>query len=124
MFCKKVRKKDEEAAADAWEPPHWQAVCPYPFCPTYRQFARFLGLTLVVLLLWGSAYAVLGDTLAPGGPLFSLAVLTIAAHFGGWLISLTTLPALVGMLLVGILFQNVGLFELNGDFVEVVSVLR
>ncbi|XP_034231222.1 sodium/hydrogen exchanger 9B2 isoform X2 [Thrips palmi] len=124
LFCKKVRKKDEEAAADAWEPAHWQSVCPYPFCPTYRQFARLVGLTMVVLLLWGSAFAVLGDTLAPGGDLFSLAVLTVAAHFGGWLVSLTTLPALVGMLLVGILFQNVGLYGVSGDFVEVVSVLR
>lgn len=119
-----MRKKDEEAAAEAWEPPHWQAVCPFPFCPTYRQFARLLGLTLVVLLLWGSAFAVLGDTLAPGGGLFNLAALAIAAHFGGWLVSLTTLPALVGMLLVGILFQNVGLYHVNPDFVEVIGVLR
>lgn len=124
LFCKKVRKKDEEAAADAWEPAHWQSVCPYPFCPTYRQFARLVGITLVVLLLWGAAFAVLGDTLAPGGDLFNLAVLTIAAHFGGWLMSLATMPALVGMLLVGILFQNVGLYTVSGDFVEVVSVVR
>lgn len=50
-------------------------------------------------------YAVIGDTAAPGGQLFQLVVLTVAAHFGGWLMSLTTLPRLIGMLLVGILFQ-------------------
>lgn len=42
---------------------------------------------------------------APGGQLFSLVVLAVAANFGGWLISLTTLPRLIGMLAVGILFQ-------------------
>lgn len=48
---------------------------------------------------------IIGDSAAPGGQLFSLVVLTVAANFGGFLISLTTLPRLIGMLLVGILFQ-------------------
>lgn len=47
----------------------------------------------------------IGETAAPGGQLFSLAVLAVAANFGGWLVSLTTLPRLIGMLAVGILFQ-------------------
>lgn len=50
-------------------------------------------------------YVILGDTAAPGGQLFGLVVLTVAANFGGWLISLTRLPGLIGMLMVGILFQ-------------------
>lgn len=51
-------------------------------------------------------YAILGDTAAPGGQLFQLVVLSVAAHFGGWIFNtLTTLPRLIGMLLVGILFQ-------------------
>lgn len=48
---------------------------------------------------------IIGDSAAPGGQLFSLVVLAVAANFGGYLISLTTLPRLIGMLLVGILFQ-------------------
>jgi hypothetical protein len=102
----------------------WRRLCPYPFCPTYRQFARILALALIGLLCWGVVYTVLGDTAAPGGQLFELSVLCIAAHFGGWLMSLTTLPALVGMLMVGILFQNVGLVRVGGDYMGVVSVLR
>lgn len=47
----------------------------------------------------------MGDTAAPGGQLFGLVVLTVAANFGGWLVSLTRLPGLIGMLGVGILFQ-------------------
>lgn len=47
----------------------------------------------------------MGDTAAPGGQLFGLVILTVAANFGGWIISLTRLPGLIGMLMVGILFQ-------------------
>lgn len=57
------------------------------------------------VLLWIVAFVIIGDTAAPGGQLFSLVVLTVAANFGGYLVSLTTLPRLIGMLLVGILFQ-------------------
>jgi Kef-type K+ transport system membrane component KefB len=83
-----------------------------------------LSLFLIGLLCWGVVYTLLGETAAPGGQLFGLAVLCIAAHFGGWLMSLTTLPALIGMLMVGILFQNVGLVHIEGEYVEVVSELR
>jgi len=124
LFCQRCRKKPEEEGDEPWEPPHWQIVCPYPFCPTYRQFARVTGITLVVLLLWACVYAVVGPAAGPGGQLFGLALLTIAAHFGGWLVALTTLPALIGMLMVGILFQNVGLYHVSGEYMEVVSVLR
>jgi hypothetical protein len=79
---------------------------------------------LIGLLCWGVVYALLGQTASPGGPLFSLAVLCIAAHFGGWLMSLTTLPPLIGMLLTGLLLQNVGLVHIAGEYSEVVSVLR
>lgn len=57
------------------------------------------------LLLWVTVYVIMGDTAAPGGQLFGLVVLTVAANFGGWLITLTRLPGLIGMLMVGILFQ-------------------
>ncbi|XP_063236365.1 sodium/hydrogen exchanger 9B2-like [Bacillus rossius redtenbacheri] len=121
-MCKKCRQPD--TGIPSWEPPLWQHVCPPPFCPTYRQFARVLALSLVGLLSWGVVFAVLGHTAAPGGQLFGLAALCIAAHFGGWIFSLLNLPALVGMLVVGILFQNVGFVEIDGELKEVVSVLR
>lgn len=121
IFCKRCR---QEESGPSWEPPLWQRLCPYPFCPTYRQFARILSLVLIGLLSWGIVYAVLGDTAVPGGQLFGLAVLCIAAHFGGWLMSLTTLPPLIGMLLTGLLLQNVGLVHIAGEYREVVSQLR
>ncbi|XP_067004153.2 sodium/hydrogen exchanger 9B2 isoform X2 [Anabrus simplex] len=121
IFCRKCR---QEETTNSWQPPLWQRLCPYPFCPSYRQFARLLALLLVGLLTWGIVYCIMGKEAGPGGQLFGLAFLSIAAHFGGWLITLTTLPALIGMLTVGILFQNVGLVEIEGEYVEVVAVLR
>lgn len=108
----------------SWEPPYWQKVCPYPLCPSYRQFANILSIILIGLLIWVTAYVIIGDSAAPGGQLFGLVVLTVAANFGGWLISLTTLPRLIGMLLTGILFQNVGWVDLDGEFSHVTSELR
>lgn len=79
---------------------------------------------IIGLLTWGVVYAMVGEMAAPGGQLFGLAMLSIAAHFGGWLMTLTTLPALIGMLIVGMLFQNAELIDLSGDFKEVTSHLR
>lgn len=65
-----------------------------------------LTISLIIgVLIWVTAFVIIGDSAAPGGQLFGLVVLTVAANFGGYLISLTTLPRLIGMLLVGILFQ-------------------
>jgi len=109
----------------SWEPPYWQKVCPFPLCPSYRQFANILSIILIGILLWITAYVIIGDSAAPGGQLFGLVVLTVAANFGGWLMSLTTLPRLIGMLLVGILFQNVGWVDLDShDFGHVTAELR
>ncbi|KAH8376699.1 hypothetical protein KR093_000914, partial [Drosophila rubida] len=158
-FCLKCRG---EEPSESWEPPFWQKIFPYPLCPTFRTFSRLIVLILIGkyfplrpsfcfksillasgILLWIVAYVIIGDTAAPGGQLFSLVVLTVAANFGGYIISLTTLPRLIGMLLVGILFQvsphsnlfnahiftflslqNVGWVDLDGDFAKVTGHLR
>ncbi|XP_043467171.1 sodium/hydrogen exchanger 9B2 [Leptopilina heterotoma] len=121
VFCSRCHGRDD---TPSWEPNGWRRACPQPFCPSYRKFARTLCLFLLGLLLWGIVYSIIGEDAAPGGPLFGLAALCIAAHFGGWLISLTTLPALVGMLLTGIILQNVGLVSIDGKYSVVVSNLR
>jgi NhaP-type Na+/H+ or K+/H+ antiporter len=69
-------------------------------------------------------YAIIGKTAAPGGQLFSLVTLTVAANFGGWLMGLTTLPRLIGMLFTGILMQNIGAVNIDGDFKLVTAQLR
>ncbi|KAF5286799.1 hypothetical protein FQR65_LT02217 [Abscondita terminalis] len=120
-FCIKCRKKETNPS---WQPSLWPRLCPYPFCPTYRQFSRIIGITLIGVFLWGVTYSMLGETAAPGGQLFQLILLTICAHFGGWLISLTTLPALIGMLFTGLLFQNVGFVNFDDSFKMVTKELR
>jgi hypothetical protein len=122
IFCKRCRQAER---GPSWEPPMWQRLCRYPFCPTYLRSARILSLVLIGLLYWGVVYAVLGQTAAPGGQLFQLAVLSILANFGGWLMSLTTLPPLIGMLLTGLLLQNVGLIHISEEWGRgVVSAFR
>nr|CAI5842090.1 unnamed protein product [Callosobruchus analis] len=122
-FCLKCRSKDE--GVPSWSPPFWHRLCPYPFCPTYRQFTRIVALSLIGVLTWCVVYAIVGDTAAPpSGHLFQLIVLSIAAHFGGWLMSLTTLPALIGMLFTGVLLQNVGLVNIDSSFQHITKELR
>lgn len=121
LFCARCHGRDD---TPSWEPPGWRKACPQPFCPSYRKFARVLCLFLLGLMLWGIVYVIIGEDAAPGGPLFGLAALCIAAHFGGWLFSLTTLPALIGMLITGLILQNVDLISIDGRYTVVVSNLR
>nr|CAD7455626.1 unnamed protein product [Timema tahoe] len=122
LMCKKCHQDD--STYPSWEPPLYRRMCPSPFCPSYRRLARVLSLCLLCLLSWGIVYVILGSTAAPGGQVFNLALLCICAHVGGWLMTLVNLPALVGMLLVGILFENVGLINVEDDYEEFVVILR
>ncbi|XP_041987706.1 sodium/hydrogen exchanger 9B2-like isoform X2 [Aricia agestis] len=115
----------EDSGIPSWEPPHWQKICPYPLCPSYRHFAQNLSVLLIGLMVWVIVWIVLGDTAAPGGQLFMLTVLTIAAYFGGWLmVKITTLPALIGMLAVGILMKNIGFVNFDASYQHVTSYIR
>lgn len=62
-------------------------------------------------MIWITAYVIIGKSAAPGGQLFGLVVLAVTSHIGGWLISLTTLPRLIGMLLVGIIFTVIIIYN-------------
>jgi solute carrier family 9B (sodium/hydrogen exchanger), member 1/2 len=54
----------------------------------------------------------------------SLVVLTVVSNFGGWLVGLTTLPRLIGMLITGIVMQNLGFVNIDGEFQHVTAELR
>lgn len=66
----------------------------------------------VGIIVWIVMIILIGDTVAPGGKLFGLVALVVASHFGGFFMSLTTLPRLIGMLLTGIIMQ------VNGKFIN------
>ncbi|XP_031763854.2 sodium/hydrogen exchanger 9B2-like isoform X1 [Galleria mellonella] len=121
--CQKCHQED--SGIPSWEPPNWQKICPYPLCPSYRQFAQTLSVFIIGILVWLIVWIVMGNTVAPGGQLFMLVVLTIAAHFGGWLmVKITTLPALIGMLIVGIVMKNIGFVNFDTDYLHVCSYIR
>ncbi|XP_077286076.1 putative SLC9B1-like protein SLC9B1P1 isoform X2 [Arctopsyche grandis] len=121
-FCEKCHQPDAEPS---WEPPHWQKICPYPFFPTYRNFAQNIAFVTIILLLWGVLYTIVPRLVSPSSQLFNLVVLIIAAYIGGILLfKLTTLPALIGMLIVGIIMQNLGAVNIEGNFSRVTAELR
>lgn len=66
------------------------------------------------IIAWLVLYVIVGRSAAPGGHLFGLVVLIVASNFGGFLMSLTSLPRLIGMLITGILLQVMSIIsELN-----------
>lgn len=119
----KCRPKDE--GIPSWNPSFWPKLCPHPFCPTYRQFSRILALTLIGFLSWCILFSIVGATASPPhGKLFQLILLSICAHFGGWLMTLTTLPALIGMLFTGMLLQNIHIVNIDESFSAINKELR
>ncbi|CAG9767909.1 unnamed protein product [Ceutorhynchus assimilis] len=122
-FCLKCRSK--ESTPESWEPQYWSYLCPYPFCPVYRSFARLLALVVLGVVAWCILYTIVGPLAAPpNGQLFQLLVLVLAGKFGGWLVSLTTLPGLIGMLFTGMLMQNVHLVDIDASFYPITKQLR
>ena len=79
---------------------------------------------VMLLLVWGVAYSVLGDLASPtqaevtmtvrGGAVFTTLLLLVTAIMGGKLVSLASLPPLLGMLLVGMLLANVPVLKTVG----------
>ncbi|XP_026326441.1 sodium/hydrogen exchanger 9B1-like isoform X2 [Hyposmocoma kahamanoa] len=121
--CQKCHQED--VGIPSWEPPNWQKVCPRPFCPSFRKVARLVTLCTIGLLFWLTLWLVMGIPAGPGGQLFTLAILTLAAHLGGWALQkTTTLPALIGMLIMGVIMKNVGFVHFDKDYQLVVSYIR
>ncbi|CAH1173995.1 unnamed protein product [Phaedon cochleariae] len=117
-LCIKCNSEDE--AQHSWQPSFWPNFCPHPFCPSYRQVSRIVSLVLIGSFSWCILFSIIGNAAAPpNGKLFQLILLSICAHIGGWLIGLTTLPALIGMLFTGLLLQNIGVVDINESFSDI-----
>ncbi|XP_060518367.1 sodium/hydrogen exchanger 9B2-like isoform X2 [Cylas formicarius] len=122
VFCIKCRSRESHPS---WQPMCWRKFCPYPFCPTYRQFSRVISLIIIGFLSWCVIYSLVGDTATPpNGKLFQLILISISSYLVGWVLSLTTLPALIGMLFTGLFLQNVGIVNLDESFFEVANRIR
>ncbi|XP_032515452.2 sodium/hydrogen exchanger 9B2-like isoform X2 [Danaus plexippus] len=109
----------------AKQPKWWNKVFPFPFFPTFRQSAQQICIILFLFLTWGILYAEIGEDIGINGELLSMSLLVIAAYIIGWMwLKVTTLPALIGMLLTGILFQNLKLIEMTEKYRQLNQDLR
>ncbi|XP_039751619.1 sodium/hydrogen exchanger 9B2-like isoform X2 [Pararge aegeria] len=107
------------------EPTWWGKVFPFPLFPTFRQSAQQLCIIIFFLLVWGILYAELGEPMSLNGELLSMTILVISAYLIGWIwLKITTLPALIGMLLTGILFQNLQLVHMSDTYRKLNQDLR
>ncbi|XP_050665135.1 sodium/hydrogen exchanger 9B2-like isoform X3 [Leptidea sinapis] len=76
--------------------------------------------------MWGILYAQLGSTvIGINSELLSMTLLVIAAYLIGWIwMKVTTLPALIAMLLTGIIFQNLHLVQMTVTYRQLNQDLR
>lgn len=80
---------------------------------------------MIVVFSYGVLYAIVGDSAAPpNGTVWQIILLSIISFLGGWLVSLTTLPPLVGMLFTGLILQNTGVVDLDEHFSHITSEIR
>ena len=102
---------------------HIQAIQENPItfhcCPPEGSLARLLTLVFATFAILLAAEAVLGYRAAPGGNIFALLILILFALIGGVLVRVfdvivhkcckidLRLPALLGMLVVGIMLKNI-----------------
>ncbi|KAJ9599129.1 hypothetical protein L9F63_010397 [Diploptera punctata] len=102
----------------------WNAVKSHPLCPSLHHFLRFLALLILTFMIWGSVYSELGDIAGPQGQLFQIGFLGVTAYIAGYITLLMKLPALLGMLLMGLLLRNINFVVFTGPFLHVTSTLR
>ena len=87
--------------------------------------AKYASLALLPLLLWGVARAVFGPIgAAPNGTLFLLIAMVVCALLLGRLFELARLPALLGMLITGIVLKNLPGLEFEDRWPDYSSTLR
>ncbi|CAH2108469.1 unnamed protein product [Euphydryas editha] len=121
-FCLRCHQPD---STPSWQPSWWDKLLPFPIFPTFRQAAQQLCIIVFFLLVWGILYAEIGEAVSLNGELLSMTILVIAAYLIGWIwLKITTLPALIGMLLTGILFQNLNLVHMTDDYRKLNQDLR
>ncbi|KAK3931082.1 Sodium/hydrogen exchanger 9B2 [Frankliniella fusca] len=93
--------------------------------PSGRWVSSVLCPAVLLLQLWALAYCFLGDLANVDGPLFRLVAMFVCASLAGWMVhSLADVPALVGMLVVGVAFKNTEFLNIGPEYDNLISVLR
>ncbi|XP_063727151.1 sodium/hydrogen exchanger 9B2-like [Symsagittifera roscoffensis] len=98
----------ENALAE--EPTRLQQVRWYFLCPPHSHFGWVLTRILGLCIAWAALWGIVGKEQAYfGGNMFSIFLLYVASRITGFFMGLLGLPPLLGMLLAGILLNNVTL---------------
>ncbi|XP_072939201.1 sodium/hydrogen exchanger 9B2-like isoform X2 [Epargyreus clarus] len=121
-FCLRCHQPDP---TPSWQPSWWSKFFPFPIFSTFRQSAQQICIIAFFLLTWGILYVEIGEPISLQGELLSMTLLVIAAYLIGWIwLKITTLPALIGMLLTGIAFQNLHLVHMTDTYRKLNQDLR
>ncbi|GFN81860.1 mitochondrial sodium/hydrogen exchanger 9b2-like, partial [Plakobranchus ocellatus] len=84
-------------------------------CPPSGKVAAVLVAVLIFVVWWASLIAITKDEALPGGSMYPMLILFIGAWCGGYIIKPTTLPPLLGMLIVGCMLANVPGIDVAND---------
>lgn len=85
-------------------------------CPPMAPISTVASLVIIVGLLYGTLWGLMGPLALPGGPIFALFVLVIVCYLGGKLVRLFKVPSLVGMILFGFILRNVPYIDIPEDW--------
>ena len=76
-------------------------------CPPSGKVAAVIVALLIFAVWWATLLAMTKGEARPGGNLYPMIIVFIGSWCGGYIIKPTTLPPLLGMLIVGCLLANV-----------------
>ncbi|CAG7834959.1 unnamed protein product, partial [Allacma fusca] len=92
----------------------------------HRLVHKFVVYTTLPLLLWTILFLLFGEIALPGGILFALFIIEVGGIGLGLLVRFVKLPALLGMLAIGVIIRNVPYVDIIGSSIttNVSSPLR
>jgi len=89
------------------------------YLPPRGKVGSYLTRISICFLTWVSLYVIVGSNALPGGNIFSIYILLVAASLGGYLVNWKTryftFPPLLGMLIVGFLLRNISVINVAKD---------
>ncbi|KAK9730825.1 Sodium/hydrogen exchanger family [Popillia japonica] len=83
-----------------------------------------IALILILLFCWAITYSILGDRVGLGSQTVSLIILFLASKIAGYLISLLKITPMAAMVVMGVLFKNIGFIQLDSNFTQFIAILR
>lgn len=85
-----------------------------------------MAIAFINFALWTVAYAWIGDDmLPPEGAICSIYLVALSAYVAGTLVGkFTPIPPILVMLLIGMLYANIGLLKVDDSHIRIIAVIR